>query len=80
MGVRSGPAAAEFTDSTLDVVRESYSHRRWPPEVVSAFSRAEVVRARVEPGEVARRPRLYEIILSAFGHFPSLGPTRRPLP
>lgn len=33
----------------LATVREGCAHRRWPPQVVLAFARAEVFRVRAEP-------------------------------
>ena len=39
---------ADFLEVNLVTVRESSSHRRWPPEIVKTFLAADVIKARSE--------------------------------
>lgn len=42
--MRQRPTPEEAAAAALETVREGFSHRRWPPDVVSSFARAEVIR------------------------------------
>lgn len=68
--MRHGLTAEDVTAVALRTVREGFSHRRWPPEVVATFARAEVIRGRAEPVRAARRVTLSEVLLSVFGQSP----------
>ena len=75
--MRHGLEAEDVTAVALHTVREGSSHRRWPPEVVAAFARAEVIRGRAEPGRAARRVTMSEVLLAVFGHSRLHAPARR---
>ena len=78
--VRRELTADDVASVALNTLREGFTHRRWPPEVVLAFARAEVVRERAEPGRAPRRLRLSEALMSAFGHLSSSELKRQSLP
>lgn len=48
----------------LATVREGCAHRRWPPEVVLAFARVEVIAGRAEPCDASFGVTLSELFRS----------------